>query len=260
MTNLLRNSDFSRGLYEWTGTGTISRTVGYPRLNAARLAVGQSLSQAQGVSEQVLHTLHYFYQVATGATLTVAYGDVTATHTGAPLDVWREGVLAFAPEVGGGNESVEISAVGGVCYVDTITLLSGGLPVSRAAVAATVADLIAAFATDASLVTTANADGPEGDYSAAVDEALRAIGAMTQWGDPDVTLVLPGQVNDLMEGVKQAMLQRLRATYALDVDVTLGPRSERRSQIAGSIDEMLAGAGSDRRIKVGKLTHGEWRK
>ncbi|MFA6168294.1 MAG: hypothetical protein WC700_16855 [Gemmatimonadaceae bacterium] len=260
MTNLLRNGDFSRGLYEWTGTGTLTRALGYPRLNAARLAAGQSLSQAQGISEQNLHTLHYFYQVATGATLTVGYGAVTQTHTGAPLDVWREGVLAFAPDVGGGNESVELSAAGGVAYVDTVTLLTGGLPVSRAATAATVADLIAAFATDAGLVMTANADGPEGDYSAAIDEALRALGAVTPWGDPDVTLLAATQVNDLLEGVKQAMLQRLRATYALDVDVTLGPRSERRSQIAGSIDEMLAGAGSDRRVKMGKLTHSAWLK
>lgn len=258
--NLLRNGDFSRGLYEWTGTGTISRAAGYPRLNAARLAAGQSLSQAQGISEQLLHTLHYFYQVAASATLTVAYGDVAQTHTGAPLDMWREGVLAFAPDVGGGNAEVEISAAGGVAYVDTITLLSGGLPISRTSIASQVAALIAAFATDAGYTTTAAATGPEGDYSAAIDEALRAVGAASPWGDPDVTLVAAGQINDVVEGVKAAMLQRLRAKYALEVDVSLGPRSESRSQIAGSIDEMLAGAGGDRRIKVGKLTHGEWLK
>lgn len=261
-SNLLQNGDFSRGLYEWTGTGTIIRSDGYPRVNAAQLTDGQSLAQDIGISVEQPYTLHYFYKLTTGATLTVAYGDVSQTHTGAPLDVWREGVLVFAVEEGDdANASVEISAADATAYVDTLTLLFGGLPKSRGQIATDVAGMIAEFATDASLSTTASATGPEGDYSAAIDEALRAASAMTRWGDPDVTKLLGNQVNMVVEGTKAAMLQRLRAKYALEVDVSLGPRSESRSQIASSLDEMLAGGGGgDRRVSMGRLTHADWRR
>lgn len=260
MANNLQNGDFGRGLYQWTGTGTISRSLGYPRLNCAQLADGQSISQAVGISGEILYTLHYFYRLSTGATLTVAYGDVSQQHTGAPLDVWREGVLAFSVEASEGNESVQFSASGGTVYVDSVTLQGGGLPRTRAELASEVAGMIAAFATDASLSAVASALGPEGDYSAAIDEALRAVGAMNRWGDVDITLLPASQINDVIEGARAAMLQRLRARYALEVDVSLGPRSESRSQIASSIDEMLAGAAGSRRPTMGRLYHGEWRR
>lgn len=258
--NLLQNGDFSRGLYQWIGSGAISRALGYPRQGAAQLAIGQNLSQAIGISEENLHTLHYFYQLATGATLTIGYGAVAQAHTGAPLSVWREGVLVFAPEVGGGNGAVAFSTAGGACYVDTVTLMAGGLPKSRAEIASDVAARISEIATDAGLSTTASASGPEGDYGAAIDEALRAVGAMNSWGDPDVTLLCADKVNEVIEQVKVGMLQRVRSKYALEVDVSLGPRSESRSQIASSLDEMLAGAGGSRRPTMGKLDHGDWRR
>lgn len=258
MANLLRNGDFSRGLYEWTGDGAISRSLGYPRLNCAQLAAGQSLSQAQGISQEQLYTLHYFYQVASGATLTVGYGAVTQTHTGAPFDVWREGMLVFAVEAGEGNEAVELAASGGVARVDTVTLLAGGLPKSRGQIAAEVAGRIVDIATDADLTSDANTMGPEGDYSAAIDEALRAVGAVNSWGDPDVTLLPPLKINDVIEAARVSILQRVRGKYALETDVSLGPRSESRSQIASSLDEMLAGAGGSRRPSMGKLGHGDW--
>lgn len=260
MPNLLNNGDFSRGLYEWEGSASIYRALGYPRLNCALLATGQTLTQARGISDENLHTLHYFYRVATGATLTAGYGDMTQTHTGAPLDVWREGVLVFSPETGEGNDSVEFSAAGGNVYVDTVTLMPGGLPRSRAELANDVAVRLAEIATDASLSATASSSGPEGDYSAAIDEALRAAAAMNKWGDPDVTLLDPLKVNDVIEAVRVGMLQRLRSKYALEVDVSLGPRSESRSQIASSLDEMLAGSGGSRRPTMGKLDHGDWRR
>lgn len=259
-SNALINGDFSRGLYQWDGSGTINRSLGYPRLNCAQLAAGQSLRQAYGISEQILYTLHYFYRLATGATLTAGYGSVTQQHTSTPIDVWREGVLAFSVETGEGNDEVEFSASGGVAYVDTISLIGGGLPKSRSEIAALVAGQISAIATDAGYATTANASGPEGDYSAAIDEALRSNAAMNRWGDPDITLLEGSQVNQVIESAKVAMLQKARASYALETDVTLGPRSESRSQIAGSLDEMLAGVGGNRRISMGPLYREDWRR
>lgn len=258
--NLLRNGDFSRGLYEWTGAGTISWLLGYPRLGCVALGASQSIAQERGVSEEAPYTLHYFYRLGSAAILRVSYGDIYQTHSGAPENVWHEGVMVFAPEAGGGNESVTFLNNGATSYVDSVTLISGGLPLTRAAAVSVVAAALGDLATDAGLSATAAVTGPEGDYSAAVDEALRAIGAVNQWGDPDVTAVTAAQVNDVLEGVKSAMLQRLRADYALQTDVTLGPRSESRSQIAASLDAMLAGAGSDRRPKMGRLYHAAWRR
>lgn len=258
MANQLRNGDFSRGLYEWTGDGTISRALGYPRLNCAELTAGQSLRQAQGISQEQLYTLHYFYRVASGATLTVGYGAVTQTHTGAPFDVWREGVLVFAVEAGESNGNVELAASGGTVRVDTVTLMAGGLPKSRRELATEVAGRIVDIATDAGLDADATASGPEGDYSAAIDEALRAVGATNTWGDPDVTVLPALKINDVIEAARVAILQRVRGKYALETDVSLGPRSESRSQIASSLDEMLAGSGGSRRPTMGKLSHGDW--
>lgn len=260
LPNLLINGDFSRGLYQWQGSGAIARSLGYPRANCAQLSAGQDLAYPLGIAEQYLYTLHYFYRLASGATLTIGYGAATQAHAGTPEDVWREGMLSFSLEVGEGNDSVTMISEGGVAYVDTVTLMSGGLPTTRSAIATTVAARIASLASDKGLSTTPSAVGPEGDYSAAIDEALRAVGAMNTWGDVDVTLLGPGQVSAVTETTRASMLQLLRSSYALETDVSLGPRSESRSQIAGSIDEMLAGTGSDRRPSQARMGHGEWRK
>lgn len=250
--NLLENGHFDGNLDEWAGTGSINRALGYPRLGCVQLDAGESLSQAESLSADVLYTLHYFYRLADGATLTVSYGDVEQTHSGAPSDAWREGVLVFALDADG-TDSVTFAASGGVVYVDGVTLVWGALPLTRAAVAEQVADRLSELASDASLSSTATGDKPEGDYTAAIDEALRAVGAVDGYGSPDVTQVLLSKTNDLVESAQMAVLQRLRSRYALKTDVSLGPRRESYSQIAKSIDEMLSGAGADRRVKMATM-------
>lgn len=252
MTNLLDNGAFLGNLDEWTGTGSILRSDGYPRLGCVQLVVGQSIAQGEDVGSDQLCTLHYFYKLASGGTLTAGYGSVTQTHSGAPTNVWREGVLPFALDANA-SDNVAFSATGATAYVDTVTLLIGGLALSRGDVATRVARRLATLATDQSLTTVASAKGPEGDYSDAIDEALRQMGACTRYGDPDITRVEPGQVSSLIDAAVTAMLQQLRATYSLKADVALGPRRESLSQVAGSIDAMLGqGPGP---VIVRRLTH-----
>ncbi len=257
--NLLHNGAFDGGLDEWTGSGTIDRSLGYPRPACVRLADGQSIRQEASVGPDSLYTLHWFYRLGAGATLTVQYGSVTHVLDGVPVDAWREGVLYFALDESA-TQDVTFAAAGGTAYLDSVTLLAGGLPITRAHLAQHVAGRLADLATEAALSSTAAGDTPEGDYSAAIDEALRSLGAITRWGDADVTALHASKVNDAVDSATTAMLQRLRARYALQTDVTLGPRSESRSQIAGSIDAMLSGAGADRRVKVRPLLHSEWRR
>lgn len=265
MTNLLYNGGFDGNLYRWTGTGTIDRVNGYPRAGCVSLTNGQSIYTDQniGVGENYPHTLHFFYQVATGATLTANYGSISQAFTGAPLSVWREGVFSFALD-SGGNSPVLFNASGGACLVDSVTLLIGALPVARAGIAAAVAERITALVTDASLSATASASGPNGDYSLAIDEALRALGAVNAWGDPDVAALDPTKVNDVIDAAQSSLLaNRLRSQYALSTDTSLGPRDEKRSQIIGSIGTMLGGGGGKgggggQRVSMGKLTNGDW--
>ena len=252
MNNYLENGGFDGNLDEWTGTGTIARALGYPRLGCVQLTTGQSIAQAEGLSEDTLYTLHYFYRLGSGATLTAGYGSITQAHSGAPVDAWQEGVLVFALDAGA-SDSVTFSSSGGTAYVDSVALLGGGLPITRQGIVAIVAARLSALATDASLSDTATGDTPEGDYTHAIDEALRQAGAVNRWGDPDVTQLIGSKVNDVIEATATATLQLLRTTYALQTDVSLGPRRESRSQIAVSIDALLSGSGSDRRVKVGRL-------
>lgn len=231
----------------WTGTGTIDRSLGYPRLGCVQLTAGQGIAQAVGLSADQLHTAHLFYRPGDGASLTVTYGAISQVFTGTSGQ-WNEAVMVFALDASA-NDALTLSASGGTVYVDTVTLTTG-IAISRAALATTVAARLGGLATDASLTTTPSASGPNGSYSAAIDEALRSLGAVNSWGDPDITTLDYGQVNDATEAAVTALLQTLRSTYALRTDVSLGPRRESFSQIAASIDAMLSGSGSDRRIKV----------
>lgn len=260
MANLLRAGDFDGQIDPeyWSG-GTISRSLGYPRLGCAEIADGERLTQRVELVEGQGYTLHYFYRLAPGSRLTVAVGEsLSQIHQGAPESTWCEAVLMFAVHAGGTAE-VSFTAAGAACWVDSVTLMPGGLPARRAGLALTVAGRLAGLAADVGLSTTPSAAGPEGDYTAAVDEALRSAGATNRWGDPDVTRLGPDQVNAALEAIQTAMLRTLRSTYALRVDVSLGPRRESYSQIAQSIDAMLAGAGGNKRAAIGRLRReGGW--
>lgn len=261
MINLLLNGGFDGNLNEWTG-GTIVRSLGYPRLGCAQLTAGQSIVQRVGTSEDTLYTIHFFFRLESGASLVVSYGSITQTFTGV-VDAWQEGDMIFALDAGA-NDNVSFAASGGTVYVDSVALLAGGLPISRDEIAVRLERRLGALATDAALSMTPAATGPQGDYSEAIDEALRAVGAINRYGDPDVTRVETAQVNDLIESAQAAMLQVVRASYALETDVTLGPRREMRSQISASIDAMLGGGksggggGGNRRVGQARIGYGDW--
>lgn len=258
MTNYLQYAGFDGTINgnHWTGTGTIDRSLGYPRAGCVQLTAGQSIAQAVGLSANQLYTAHLFYRPGDGASLTVTYGAISQTYTGT-TGQWNEAVMLFALSTSV-NESLTLTASGGTVYVDTVTLM-GALPISRAALTTTVAARLGGLATDAGLSATPSASGPNGDYSAAIDEALRSLDADNEWGDPDITELDDDKINDLIEATVGSMLQSLRSTYALETDVSLGPRRESRSQIAASIDAMLSGGGADRRIKVAPLRRsGGW--
>lgn len=257
--NLIENGGFDGSLLHWNG-GEMNHSLGYPRPGCAQIAAGTALhySAAQGASAEQVFTLHFFFRLEVGETLTVSLGDVSQEFSGL-FDVWREAVLTLgvvaettiAPAFAA-SEPEEDPAP---CYVDGVTLLVGVLPLTRAGLAAAVAKRLGALGTDAGLSVAAAASGPEGDYTGAVEEALRQVGAVNAWGDPDITALAAGQVNAVIEAAHTAMLAVLTNHYALQTDVSLGPRSESRSQIAKALTALGgAGAGAgDRSAKVGPL-------
>jgi hypothetical protein len=244
------------------------------------LAAGQSIAQARDVGANWLYTIHFFYQVAPGATLTVSYGaHVSQTFTGSVLGIWHEGIVAFALDAGESG-GVTFAASGGACLVDSVTLLPGGLPISRADLVAIVADNLGSLATDAGLSTTASASGPEGDYTLNLNDALRAMGAVSTfgsaalqiptgpddatWGDPDVTQLDMAEIGGVVELVTESLMVQVRNSYAGEVDVSLGPRNERRSQLVTNINALLGGGkggkggASGKSVGVGRLTNSDW--
>lgn len=259
MTNLLDNGRFYGNLDEWTGSGTIDRSLGYPRNGCVQLTAGQNISQQESVSEDSFYTLHYFFRLTSGATLTAGYGSgYTNSHADLTPGVWHEATLQFAPDVTL-NESVTFAASGATAYVDAVTLLWGGLPLTRQEIARKTEARLGQLATGKSLICYSNGTGVNGDYTAAIDEALRNVGAIGMYGEPDITCLIPNSVNDALEQVYANMLQRLQSDYLLESDVSLGPRRESRSQIAKNMMDLAAGGAGNKRVEVGRLDRsGGW--
>lgn len=259
--NLLVNGHFDGSLLHWSGGG-MNRSLGYPRPGCAQIDEGDSLEyiyQAIGVSPGQVYTLHFFFRRPANAVLTASLGNASQEFAGA-TDAWQEGVLTL-----GVVEETTIApaflALNETGYVDGVTLAPGVLVLTRRALMLAVENRLAGLATDAGLAAAATTKGPEGDYTGAVEEALRQVGAVNEWGDPDITALAADQVNAAIEAALTAMMGQLANHYALETDVSLGPRSESRSQIAKMLTTLgSAGAGAgDRSAKIGPLRRvGGW--
>lgn len=245
MTNLLDNGRFYGNLDEWTpsGAASINRALGYPRAGCVQLDAGASIAQQESASEDSLYTLHYFYRITSGAVLTASYGAFSNTHQTLTPNVWIEGFISFAPDTSL-NESVTFAAATATAYIDAVSLLFGALPISRHELAQAAQTRLGALVREKGLLCAPSHLGPDGDYTAAIDEALRAVGAVGPYGEPDVTCVAAGDINNLIDATYGNMLQRLQSDYLLDTDVSLGPRRENRSQIAQNLARMAGASGA----------------
>lgn len=116
---------------------------------------------------------------------------------------------------------------------------------TRADIAGLVQRALGALATDAALTTTDDGTGQtEGSYTDAIDYGLRAVGAIDADTDAiDVALITVATLDDLLQVVQRAMLERLQLHYATVVDLQVGQRAEKLSQIGAAIGRLLGGAG-----------------
>lgn len=267
--NLLTNGRFEDALTGWTAQdAAYAAGEGEQFLGCAAIAPGGTLRQAFGTRSRVRHHLRLAYK-GDGAALTVTLTDSagrtvkTAALTGA-VD-WGEMLWALYLPLG--QYTLAVENTGSVtAYVDGAWVW----PVvrTRAEIAAAVADALGALADDAGLSSAASGSQTEGDYTAAIDAALRAVGAVDEdTGLPDVRWLEAGQVQAVERAALREMVARLRRKYALLVDTAIGPRRESLSQIQAALGQIEADLGASeatgRQVQTRRMRYAtpdwEWR-
>lgn len=114
----------------------------------------------------------------------------------------------------------------------------------RATLATLVHRRLSSLASDAGLTTQASDGQSEGSYTDAIDAALRTLGAYeATTGLLDSSLLTVAQHNQAISLVTQSMLQLLQFHYSTLVDIKVGAREEKLSQIRQALAG-LAGSGA----------------
>jgi hypothetical protein len=197
------------------------------------------------------------------ATITISDGDgntVTTQNLSGTADTWTENTISLGLAEGTTYtiRITNVSAAGDV-KIDDVWLWF--VAITRANIAAAAHRKMGRVATDRSYSTTSSGTQTEGDYTDAVDDALRTVGAIDpKTGEPDVRWLDPEQVKGAIDVTLQAMLERAAIDYGVEVDFTIGPHSERLSQKREALEKLAGmgdkggGAGSQQVVSR-KLSH-----
>ena len=266
----LSNGRFDNELDSWqieAGSPAIVRAGGYQSHNHLSLPAGANLSQSFSVAGSRQYILHIAVK---SADLDNFVGFVVSI-----LDDSPAAVESLSPAAGMANQwepqrfpvwlnsgvtyTIELDNSGGAGEVFVDTLWLWLVPLSRRQMAEMVHSKLGSLASDLSYSTSPTGDTPEGHYSNAIDEALRAIGAINPvTGFPDERWIAPAQIQSLLNLIERAMLERLQYEYATQVDVKAGPISESLSQKGAAITAMLSGDGQTGPVVSRRLTREDW--
>lgn len=267
--NRLSNGRFLHDLDSWTtSNASYSAGDGDDHYGVAVLdAGGGYVEQTFSVPYVRSYTLHVAIKPISGtlsanemqARITDGDGNtvVTLSLEGASSDAWQENedVLGLAPGTTYTLRLTNSSALS--VHIDDVWLWH--VAITRANLAARADDKLGRLASDRSLSTTASGSNTEGDYTYAVDAGLRAMGALNpETGEPDIRYLTPDNVETAIDVIEQEMLEKLRRDYAVETDVSLGPRRESLSQKQRAIGEILGGASGkgSGRVITRRLRHG----
>lgn len=265
----LQNGRFLHDLGNWTASGaSYSAGDGDDHYGVAVLnASGGYIEQTFAVPYVRAYTLHTSVKPVSGtlsasqlvARITDGAGNTMASLSleGDTSNAWQENndVVGLAP---GTTYTLRLTNSSGLSVrVDDVWLYH--VPITRADIATRADDKLGRLASDRSLSTALSGSLTEGDYTYAVDAALRAVGAVDPETDGvDVRWMEPGHVLTAIDVAVQEMLEQLRMDYATETDVALGPRRESLSQKAESIGKIL-GDGANKgsgRVVSRPLRHG----
>jgi hypothetical protein len=247
--NRLTNGRFRNNLDGWTASGAVySAGDGDDHYGVAVFGAGDYLVQTFAVTQSQSFTLH--------ASIKSVGGDLEANDFQAVItDGDGNAVVSLSLE-GTSNTWVDntdtVGLVPGTQY--TLKLINNSfgddvkvddvwiwfVPITRANIAARVHAKLGRLATDRSYSTAASGSLTEGDYTYAIDAGLRSVSAINaQTGQPDTRYSNADDVNSVINVVYREMVEQLQAEYAVESDITVGPRTERRSQIAGSLSQIM---------------------
>jgi hypothetical protein len=263
----LTNGRFFHRLDGWQVSGaTYSAGDGDDHFGLVVLATGgKYVEQTFAVQHPRAYTFHVSVKPVGGAlsagqaTLRISDGDgnvVTTQDLSGGADVWTENSFAIGLAEGTTYtlRLTNVSAAGDVRVDD---VWAWWVPMTRAGLATRVHEKLGRLATERALSTTTSGALTEGDYTHAVDAGLRSSGAVNpETDEPDVRWLEAGSLETILEAIEQEMLERLQRDYAVETDISLGSRSESRSQIRDAISELTssAGGGSKRPVQR-KMRH-----
>lgn len=252
--NRLSNGRFLHDLGNWTASNAAySAGDGDDHYGVAVLdAAGGYIEQTFGVPYVRAYTLHTAVKPISGtlttnelvARITDGGGNTVASLSleGDTTDAWQENsdVVGLAP---GTTYTLRLTNTSALSVrVDDVWLYH--VPITRADIATRADDKLGRLASDRSLSTALAGALTEGDYTYAVDAALRSVGAVNpETGGVDVRWLEGGEVMTAIDIVTQQMLEQLQMDYATETDVSLGPRRESLSQKAATIGAILGSGG-----------------
>jgi len=262
--NLLVNGRFGGDLASWTATGvSYVADDGARYVGCAEVQPGGALAQEISVVTPRRHVLHWAVRAPGGAgTLEVRLvdeqGRVVWAQESAVTDVWASTTAEVRlPE---GVYTLEMANTGPAAVrVDEVWLWP--VVLTRVEMAERVADRLGPLATEKGLSPTPAGGKTEGDYTFAVEEGLRAAGAVDpRTGEVDIRWLEAERVEAALAATERAMLGKLERLWAVEVDIALGPRRERLSQVREALaamrDGLEAGAGGHgRTVQVRRMTY-----
>ena len=242
----LANGRFLHNLDGWAAAAGAAYSAGDgdDHYGVAVLPTGGQISQPFVVDEYRAFTLHLSAKAddasATPGSVTASVADGSGNAVGtwnlsAAADAWTEQTIQIGLAEGA-TYTLTLANVSHTTDIKLDDIWLWWLPITRAAVAAQVARVLGALATDAGLSTTPSGELTEGDYTDAIDTGLREIGAINPVTDlPDIRQLETRQINDLLAATERAVLGRLQRYYATLVDTKEGPLEQKLSQIAAAV-------------------------
>ncbi len=247
------NGRFYHNLNGWTVSGGVSYSAGDgdDHYGVAVLPTGgETISQDFGVIGAKSFTLHLSVKAVgaslsgSKATATVTDGNgntVKTSNLTGTADTWTENTITVGLAEGTTyNLTITNASATGDVKVDDVWLWY--VPVTRSDIAARVAAKLGRLASDRSLSTSPSGALTEGDYTYAIDAGLRAVGAIDSETDlPDVRYLDGENVKGAIDTVTKEMLSQLALDYAAEVDITVGPQTERLSQKNAAIAKLIGG-------------------
>lgn len=263
----VQNGRFLQNLANWNAVSAVySAGDGDEHYGVAALSTGGSIEQQFAVPHLRSYNLR-LYVKAVGSSLTAGQATVsitdnagntvvTASLTGT-ADIWTTNDFSYglAP---GQNYLIRITNVSAAGLVKIDDLYLWFVAKTRQELAQAVHAKLGRLATDRSYSTTPAGSSTEGSYTAAVETGLRTVGALDdETGLPDVRYLEVGMIDACLDAIEDEMIERLQRDFALEVDITVGPRSEKLSQVAAALGKMgnSGGGSGSGRVVIKKLSH-----